>query len=102
MMPRLGRFERCGDLPGDGQSFVIGIGDGGETIAEVGPSTFIANAISHSTLDAVDGSNIWVIQRGKHLGFTFEPGEAIGILRKSSGNILSVATSRLSFVSRAR
>ena len=32
--------------------------------------------------EAIDGSNVWMIQRCQHLGFALEAGEPIRILRK--------------------
>ena len=51
--------------------------------------------------DAVDGADIGVIQRGEHPRLALEAGEPPGWLVNSGGRIL-MATSRASFVSRAR
>ena len=55
----------------------------------------------HPLFKPVDVRDVRMVQRRQHLRFALESRKAIGILREASGNTL-IATSRLSFVSRAR
>ncbi len=80
----VGGFERVGDLSGNGKRFVERDGSLGNAIGQ--RRSF--NEFEHerpdaiSVLEPVDVPDVRVVQRSEDPGFTFEAGEAVGILRK--------------------
>ena len=52
-------------------------------------------------LDGEDGDDVRVVECGDGLRFASEARQTVGVLREGSGRIF-IATSRFSFVSRAR
>ena len=71
------RLERVGDLPGDGPS----VGQRHGPTGNHGREVFALDELHHERvlLDAVDRRDVRMIQRGEHLRFAREPGEAIRI-----------------------
>ena len=97
------RFERFGDLLRDRQRLVERDRAARDALRQVvalrrAPSR-ARDAVSF--FEAVDARDVRVIQRGQHLRFALEPRQALGSAANASGRTL-IATSRLSFVSRAR
>ena len=93
-------FERFGDLLGNREPPHCS----GPALMRLA-SVSAVNQFHHQRVsgffDAIDLGDIGVIQRGQHFGFALEAGQPFGIIRDRSGRIL-MATSRSSFVSRAR
>ena len=97
------RFERLGDLPRDRQRFVDGIAPRAIRSASVGPSTssITSACMPPIVFEAVDLRDVGMIQRREQSALRAEPREPLGI-GGDGGSRTLIATSRSSFVSRAR
>ena len=98
------RFERLGDLLRDGQRFVERDRAARDALRQI----LALDELHHERLDAaaffeaVDVRDVRMIQRREHLRFARETARAARRRpRRASGSTL-IATSRFSFVSRAR
>ena len=97
-------FERFGDLPRDRQRLVERNRPARDPLREVSPSTSsMTSAVTPSA-----SSRPWmlrdvgVVERGEDLRLALKPGEPFGIGRRRRSGRTLIATSRFSFVSRAR
>ena len=96
-------FERVGDLPRDRQRLVERGSGPGDAIREQG---LALDQLHHQRaprrfLEAVDLRDVRMIERGEQARLALEARQALGIVATASGRTL-MATSRSSFVSRAR
>ena len=97
------RFERLGDLPRNRHRLVQRQRPAGDPIGQrLALDQFEDQRMRlAAVLEPVNRADVRMVERGQHLRFALEAGQAFGIGREGSGRIFS-ATSRLSFVSRAR
>ena len=100
----VGRFERLRDLLRDRQRLVERNRPACDAIGQRRPfDQFHDERAGAATLfEPVDGGDVRMVQRGEGLGFALEARETFGIGREGLGQRLLIATSRSSFVSRAR
>ena len=96
-------FERLSDLLRDGQRLVERDRTTRNKLRQVVTVDEFHHQRGHAPalFQAVDSRDVRVIQRRQRLGFTLEAREPISVVRDRLGRIL-IATSRSSFVSRAR
>jgi hypothetical protein len=83
-------FEGLGDLSGDRKR----VGERDRTAGDVHRQILALDQFHHQRGDAldlfaaVDGGDVWMIQRGERPGFTFEAGQAVGVMREGLGQDL--------------
>ena len=73
------RFERVGDLPGDGQGFVEGIAPRAIRCDRSSPSTssITSATTSIALVEPVDAGDVRMVQRREHFRFALKPREPI-------------------------
>jgi hypothetical protein len=77
-------FERRGDLLRDGDGLVGGNGAPREALRE-GLSIYELEDQREVTIrffDAIDGRDVWMVERGEQLRFALESGKAVSVRRE--------------------
>ena len=83
-------LERLGDLPGNRQHGVQREGPSCQALGQIVARHVLHGQESHAValVDAVDGGNVGVIQRGQHLGLALEAGQALLVAGEHGGQDL--------------